>query len=62
MGLNRKQKKQLEVSRKKLDSLHQQLAGAKAQPDDPADIPRIAGEIETTLATIRALKAEARGR
>ncbi len=62
MGLNRKQKKQLEVSRKKLDSLRQQLAGAKAQPDDPADIPRIEGEIETTMDTIRALKVEARGR
>ena len=56
MGLNRKQKKQLEVSRKKLDNLRQQLAGAKAQPDDPADVPRLEGEIEQTLDRIRSLK------
>jgi hypothetical protein len=56
MGLNRKQKKQLEVARKKLNSLRQQLAGAKAQPDDPADVPRLEGEIEQTLELIRSLK------
>lgn len=57
MGLNRKQKKQLEVARKKLDNLRQQLAGAKAQPDDPADVPRLEGEIEQTLDRIRSLKS-----
>ncbi|MEC9009688.1 MAG: hypothetical protein VX311_06990 [Planctomycetota bacterium] len=56
MGLNRKQKKQLDVARKKLNSLRQQLAGAKAQPDDPADVPRLEGEIEQTLELIRSLK------
>jgi hypothetical protein len=57
MGLNRKQKKQLGVARKKLDSLRQQLAGAKAQPDDPADVPRLESEIEQTLGRIRSLKS-----
>ena len=57
MGLNRNQKKQLEVARKKLDNLRQQLAGAKAQPDDPADVPRLEGEIEQTLDRIRSLKS-----
>ena len=56
MGLNRKQKKQLDVARNKLNSLRQQLAGAKAQPDDPADVPRLEGEIEQTLELIRSLK------
>ena len=56
MGLNRKQKKQLDVARKKLNSLRQQLAGAKAQPDDPAAVPRLEGEIEQTLELIRSLK------
>ncbi|MBO11589.1 MAG: hypothetical protein CMJ68_12615 [Planctomycetaceae bacterium] len=56
MGLNRKQKKQLDVARKKINNLRQQLAGAKAQPDDPADVPRLEGEIEQTLELIRSLK------
>ena len=59
MGLNRKQKKQLEVTRKKLDSLRQQLAGARQQPDDPEDVPRIEGEIEAMMDRLRALKAQA---
>jgi|TARA_Y100001960_G_scaffold32240_1_gene28537 hypothetical protein len=56
MGLNRKQKKQLDVARKKINNLRQQLAGAKAQPDDPADVPRLENEIEQTLELIRSLK------
>ncbi len=56
MGLNRKQKKQLEVARKKLENLRQQLAGARSQPDDPNDIPRLEGEIEQTMERIRSLK------
>lgn len=56
MGLNRKQKKQLGVARKKLDNLYQRLAGARDQPDDPADVPRLEREIEQTLETIRSLK------
>ncbi len=56
MGLNRKQKKQLDVARKKINNLRQQLAGAKAQPDDPADVPRLEDEIEQTLELIRSLK------
>ena len=56
MGLNRKQKKQLDVARKKINNLRQHLAGAKAQPDDPADVPRLENEIEQTLELIRSLK------
>ena len=56
MGLNRKQKKQLEVARKKVENLRQQLAGAKTQPADPADIPRLEAEIEQNLEKIRSLK------
>ena len=56
MGLNRKQKKQLEVARKKVENLRQQLAGAKTQPDDPPDIPRLEAEIEQNLEKIRSLK------
>jgi hypothetical protein len=56
MALDRKQKKQLAVARKKLDSLRQQLVGARDQPDDPADVPRLEQAIELALETIRALR------
>ncbi|HAB14339.1 MAG TPA: hypothetical protein DCE47_21865 [Planctomycetaceae bacterium] len=62
MGLNRKQKKQLEVARKKIENLRQQLAGAKTQPDDPADIPRLESEIEQTLEKLRSLKSGGDGK
>ena len=62
MGLNRKQKKQLEVARKKTENLRQQLAGAKTQPDDPADIPRLESEIEQTLEKLRSLKSGGDGK
>ena len=45
MALNKKQKKQIDVAKKKIQGLQQQLAGAKAQPDDPAEIPRLEAEI-----------------
>ncbi len=46
MALNKKHKKQLEVIRKKLPQLKQQLAGEKEQMDDPAAIQRIEAEID----------------
>jgi len=61
MALDRKQKKQLAVARKKLDSLRQQLVGARDQPDDPADVPRLEQAIEQTLETIRALRPSKSG-
>lgn len=58
MALNKKQKKQLEVIRKKLASLQQQLAGEKKQMDDPAAIQRIEGEIAKLTEQRRAIEAE----
>ena len=58
MALNKKQKKQLEVIRKKLNSLRQQLAGEKQQMDDPAAIQRIEVEIEKLAEQRRAIEAE----
>ncbi|MEW4487199.1 hypothetical protein KOR42_28240 [Thalassoglobus neptunius] len=46
MGLNKKQKKQIDVAKKKIQNLQQLLAAAKAQPDDPEDVPRLKEEIE----------------
>jgi len=58
MALNKKQKKQLEVIRKKVNSLQQQLAGEKKQMDDPDAIQRIESEIEKLSNQRRAIEAE----
>ena len=58
MALNKKQKKQLEVIRKKLNSLRQQLAGEKQQMDDPSAIQRIEEEMEKLAEQRRAIEAE----
>lgn len=54
--LNKKQKKQLDVERKKLAQLHLQLSGAKRQMDDPEEIARLQKEIAATEARIEKLK------
>ncbi|MCA8997945.1 MAG: hypothetical protein KDA80_13195 [Planctomycetaceae bacterium] len=58
MALNKKQKKQIDVLRKKIQGLQQQLAGAKKQPDDPAEIPRLEKEIEACKAQIATIEKE----
>lgn len=58
MALNKKQKKQLEVIRKKLNSLRQQLAGEKQQMDDPAAVRRIEDEMEKLAEQRRAIEAD----
>ena len=47
MTMNKKQKKQIEAARNKITALKQQLAGAKQQPDDPREIPRLEQAIAT---------------
>lgn len=57
MGLNKKQKKQIDVARKKLNNLQQLLAAAKKQPDDPnepARLEREIAEVEEQIAKIQA--------
>lgn len=58
MALNKKHKKQLEVIRKKLPQLKQQLAGEKEQMDDPAAIQRIEAEIAKLEEQRRVIEAE----
>ena len=58
MALNKKHKKQLEVIRKKLPQLKQQLAGEKEQMDDPAAIQRIEAEIAKMEDQRRTIEAE----
>jgi hypothetical protein len=43
--MDKKAKKRIEVLRQKVTKLKQQLAGAKHQPDDPAEIPRLEKEL-----------------
>ena len=58
MAMNKKHKKQLEVIRKKLPQLQQQLAGEKEQMDDPEAIQRIEAEIAKMEEQRRAIEAE----
>ena len=58
MALNKKHKKQLEVIRKKLPQLKQQLAGEKEQMDDPAAMQRIEAEIAKMEEQRRTIEAE----
>lgn len=58
MGLNKKQKKQIDVVKKKIQGLQQQLAGAKAQPDDPEEVPRLKAEIEKQKELIAQIEKE----
>ena len=55
--MNKKVQKQIEVAKKKITGLQQQLVGAKAQPDDPADVPRLEKEIAALHAEITKLKS-----
>ena len=43
--IDKKQKKRMEVVQQKIQKLQQLLSAAKKQPDDPAEIPRIEGEL-----------------
>jgi len=58
MALNKKQKKQLDVIRKKLNALRQQLAGEKKQMDDPTAVQRLEEEIAKLDDQRRAIEAE----
>ena len=58
MALNKKQKKQLDVIKKKLNGLRQQLAGEKKQMDDPAAVQRLENEIAKLDDQRRAIEAE----
>jgi len=56
MALNKKQKKQIDVARKKIANLQQRLSAARQQPDDPAEIPRLEQEIADQLAGIQRIQ------
>lgn len=58
MTLNKKQKKRLDLERKKLNTLQQRLAGAKKQMDDPEEVQRLESEIAACQQRIEKIRQE----
>ena len=54
--MDKKTKKRLDVLRKKVQSVQQQLAGARQQTDEPDEIQRLEAEIADLKAEIEKLK------
>ncbi len=55
MSLDKKQKKQLDAAKTRMQKLRQLLAGAKDQPDDPNEITRLKREIAEVEQQIKKL-------
>jgi len=55
-NMDKKAKKRIDLLQEKLQKLRQQLAGARKQPDDPEDVPKLEREIATTTAELEKLK------
>lgn len=55
---NKKQKKQLELARKKRNDLQQRLAGARKQVDDPTEVKTLEAELAKVEAEIKKLQDE----
>ena len=53
--MDKKQKKQLDAAKTRMQKLRQLLAGARDQPDDPEDIDRLKREIAEVEAQIHKL-------
>ncbi len=58
MSLNKKQKKQLEIARKKLTKLRQQLAGAKRQLDDLDEVTRLEQQIALIEEQVKKIQSD----
>jgi hypothetical protein len=54
--MDKKEKKRMEVLHQKIAKLQQQLAGAKKQPDDPTEVPRLEQALVAAHAELAALK------
>ena len=58
MALNKKQQKQIEAAKNKIQRLRDLLNAAKRQPDDPREIPRLEKEIADLMAEIEKIRNE----
>lgn len=56
MALNKKQKKQIDVAKKKLVQLRLQLSGNRQQMDDPSEVTRLEQEIAAQEAQIKKIQ------
>ncbi len=54
--MDKKAKKRIDLLQQKLQKLKQQLAGARRQLDDPADVKRLESEIAAAETELRKLK------
>jgi hypothetical protein len=55
--VDKKAKKKMDVLRDRLTKLKQQLAGAKKQMDDPAEVGRLERDIAQAQAELEKIKA-----
>jgi len=55
--VDKKAQKKTDVLHQRLHKLQQQLAGAKKQPDDPQEIPRLETEISQVKAELARLQS-----
>jgi len=56
--MDKKDKKRLEVIKKKLESMRLRLAGSKEQADDPAETKELEDEIEALQAEAKQLRGK----
>ena len=56
MTLNKKQKKQIDAAKNKIQRLQMLLTAARNQPDDPAEAPKLEKEIAALHAEIDKIK------
>ena len=58
MTLNKKQKKQIEATKNRIQRLQQLLSAARNQPDDPTEAPKLEREIALLHAEIERIRGE----
>ena len=58
MALNKKQQKQIEAAKNKIQRLRQLHSAAKDQPDDPQEAPRLEKQIAELNAEIDRIRKE----
>lgn len=58
MSLNKKQKKQIDVARKKIQNFRQRLTGAREQMDDPQEVKNLENEIAVQEELIKNIQNE----
>lgn len=58
MSLNKKQQKQIEAAKNKIQRLQTLLSAARKQPDDPQEIPRLEKQIAELNTEIEKIKKE----